>query len=82
MSRWPERERKGEQMGELSKSDAEAKRNRYTETLKKIKKNVREDFEEMDFENAFQRRKMEKTIAKMEKKYDECIKLLADMSFE
>jgi len=69
-------------MGELSRSDAEAKRSRYSETLKRIKKNVREDFEEMDFENAFQRRKMEKAVEKMEKKYDECIQLLAGMGFE
>ena len=69
-------------MGELSRSDAEAKRSRYSETLKRIKKNVREDFGEMDFENAFQRKKMEKTIEKMEKKYDECIQLLERMSFE
>lgn len=69
-------------MGELSRSDAEAKRSRYSETLKRIKKNVREDFREMDFENAFQRKKMEKTIEKMEKKYDECIQLLERMSFE
>lgn len=69
-------------MGELSKSDAEAKRSRYSETLKKIKENVREDFKEMDFKNAIQRKNMEKVIEKMEKKYDECIQLLTGMTFE
>lgn len=69
-------------MGELSKSDAEAKRSRYSEILEKIKENVREDFKEMDFKNAIQRKNMEKAIEKMEKKYDECIQLLTGMKFE
>ena len=69
-------------MGELSKSDAESKKSMYIESLKKLKKEVREDFTEMDFENADQRTEMEKQIEIMERAYDDGVKLLESMSFE
>ena len=69
-------------MGELSKSDAESKKSMYIESLKKLKKEVREDFTEMDFENADQRTEIEKQIEIMERAYDDGVKLLESMSFE
>ena len=69
-------------MGELSKSDAESKKSMYVESLKKLKKEVREDFTEMDFENADQRTEVEKQIEIMERAYDDGVKLLESMSFE
>ena len=68
-------------MGELSKSDAESKKSMYIESLKNLKKEVREDFTEMDFENADQRTEVEKQIEIMESAYDDGVKLLESMSF-
>ncbi len=73
---------KGETNGELSKSDAESKKSSYIESLKNLKKEVREDFTEMDFENADQRTEVEKQIEIMESAYDDGVKLLESMSFE
>ena len=69
-------------MGELSKSDAESKKSSYIESLKNLKKEVREDFTEMDFENAGRMWRMEKQIEIMERAYDDGVKLLESMSFE
>ena len=69
-------------MGELSKSDAESKKSSYIESLKKLKKEVREDFTEMEVEKADQRTEVEKQIEIMESAYDDGVKLLESMSFE
>ena len=42
-------------MGELSTSDANAKRSKYVSHLKKLVKAINEDYSEMDFENAKQK---------------------------
>ena len=69
-------------MGQLSKSDARSFRDDLVSYFGKCKKDVRENFTEMDFENADKRTKMEEYISNMEKKYDGLIKELNDMSFE
>lgn len=46
------------------------------------KKDVREDFEEMDFENAQERTMMESCIESMEDVYDGLVRMLEGMSFE
>lgn len=69
-------------MGELSKADAEKKRNKYISQITKIKGYVREDFEEMDFENAQERTMMENCIESMESIYNSMIGMLAGMNFE
>ena len=69
-------------MGQLSKSDASSFRDDLVSYFGKCTKDVRENFTEMDFENADKRTKMEEYISNMEKKYDGLIKELNDMSFE
>lgn len=69
-------------MGELSKSDAEYKRSRYIERLNDLKGDIREDFEEMDFENADQRDVMEGYIELIEAEYESLISLLDNLTFE
>lgn len=68
-------------MGELSKKDAEAKRDKYVELLAEAKEDVREDFEEMDFENAVQRNQMEEYIEDIETVFGNLISSLNDMEF-
>jgi len=69
-------------MGELSKADAEKKKNKYISKIQDIKSKVREDFEEMDFKNAKERTKMEGYIKSMEEEYTGLINVLNGMSFE
>ena len=69
-------------MGELSKKDAEKKRDDYVDDLAKLKEDIREDFEEMDFVNADQRDVMETYIEDIESEYDALITMLNNMSFE
>lgn len=69
-------------MGELSKKDAEKKRDDYVDDLAKLKEDIREDFEEMDFVNADQRDAMETYIEDIESEYDALITMLNNMSFE
>lgn len=69
-------------MGELSKNDAEKKRDSYMDDLIKLKGYIREDFEEMDFTNANQRDVMEGYIELIESEYDSFISILHAMSFE
>ncbi len=69
-------------MGELKKSSAESKRGDYVEDLQSAKKKVRENFDEMDFQNAVQRDQIEDAIAGIEAELDAMIKTLNDMSFE
>lgn len=69
-------------MGELSKNDAEKKRDSYMDDLIKLKGYIREDFEEMDFANANQRDVMEGYIELIESEYDSFISILHAMSFE
>ena len=69
-------------MGQLSQSDANSFRNELVSYLGRCKKDVRENFTEMDFENADKRTKMEEHISNMEKKYDGLINELNSMSFE
>lgn len=68
-------------MGELSKSDAEARRSKYVSVLQKQKQNVRENFEEMDFENAVQQNIMESHIKEIEMEFDGLITTLQSMQF-
>lgn len=69
-------------MGELSKADAEKKRSSYITIIESVKKSVREDFEEMDFENAEERTLMEGYIKDMEEEYDGLVRTLDRMTFE
>lgn len=69
-------------MGELSKADAEKKRSSYITIIESVKKSVREDFEEMDFENAEERTLMEGYIKDMEEEYDGLVRTLDGMTFE
>lgn len=73
---------KGVNMGELSKYDAENKRNEFVEILSDIKKSVRENFEEMDFVNAIERNVMETYIESMEQEYENIISELNEICFE
>lgn len=68
-------------MGELSKQDAERKRDSYKEHFRRMKSRVREDFEEMDFENADQRNHMEGHVSSIESIIDGLIKELDAMTF-
>lgn len=69
-------------MGELSKADAEAKKQKYISIISDVKSDVREDFEEMDFENAVERTNMEAYIKSMEEEYDGLLRTLEGMRFE
>lgn len=69
-------------MGELSKADAEKRRSRYISRIQDVKNKVREDFEEMDFENAKERTEMEKWIESMEEEYAGMIQRLNGLSFK
>lgn len=69
-------------MGELSKRDAEKKQDAYIRHLSKLKERVREEFIEMDFENADKRDEMERKVERLESEYKELISKLESMSFE
>lgn len=69
-------------MGELSKSDAEKRRNNYVTEITKVRNYILEDFEEMDFQNADQRDAMEKHIENLEAEYNSLITTLNNMTFE
>ncbi|WP_458459684.1 hypothetical protein [Pseudobutyrivibrio sp.] len=69
-------------MGQLSQSDANSFRNELVSYLERCKKDVRENFTEMDFENADKRKQMETHISNMERKYSGLINELNGMSFE
>ncbi|CBK73064.1 hypothetical protein CIY_00740 [Butyrivibrio fibrisolvens 16/4] len=69
-------------MGQLSAGDAASYREKLANYLKKCKSQVRENFNEMDFENADKRTQMETHIVSMENKYDSIINELNNMSFE
>ena len=69
-------------MGQLSAGDAANYREKLANYLRKCKSQVRENFEEMDFENADKRTKMEEYISNMEMKYDSLISELNGMCFE
>ena len=69
-------------MGELAQEDASRVRDSFIEYFQKSKSGVRENFEEMDFENADKRTQMEQNIINMEMKYDSLINELRNMSFE
>lgn len=68
-------------MGELSKRDAEEKRENYISKLRQLKTYVREDFTEMDFENADQRDVIEGHIEEIEGYFDGLISSLENMQF-
>lgn len=69
-------------MGELSKNDAERKREQYQDQLNKMKSKVRENFEEMDFENADQRNFMENHVEAIESVFNGLIMELGAITFE
>ena len=69
-------------MGQLSQSDASSFRNTLVSYFESCKADVRENFEEMDFENADKRTKMEEYISNIEMKYDSLISELNGMCFE
>lgn len=68
-------------MGELSKKDAEKKRDRYASIIVKIQENVREDFNEMDFQNAVQRNTMGGYVEDLQRELAKLIVALNDISF-
>lgn len=68
-------------MGELSKRDAEAKRADYISKLTQLKAYARENFTEMDFENADQRDVIEGHIEEIEGYFDGLISSLENMQF-
>ena len=68
-------------MGELSKQDAERKRDSYKDHFRRMKSRVQEDFEEMDFENADQRNHMESHVNGIVDIIDGLIKELDGMTF-
>lgn len=69
-------------MGELKKGDAEYKRDSYVTKLESVKRKVREDFSEMDFENAKQRDTMEIAVIDIETELGNMINTLNGMTFE
>ena len=69
-------------MGQLSQGDAISFRDELVDYFTKCKSDVRENFEEMDFENADKRTMVEEYISNMEGKYDSLISELNNMSFE
>ncbi len=69
-------------MGELSSSDASARREGYIARLEKVKKDVREDLTEMDFENALQRDRMERYVESIEEELTGLVRLLDGLTFE
>ena len=68
-------------MGEMSKADAERKRNSFRSKIEEAKKQVRENFDEMDFENARERTVMEGYIQEMEGEFAALIGTLDGMTF-
>lgn len=69
-------------MGELGRNDAEMKREKYLKKLEKTGRYVREDFEEMDFENARERDRMEEHVERIEEKLSLLARALGEMEFE
>ena len=69
-------------MGEMSKADAERKRKSFRSKIEEAKKQVRENFEEMDFENAKERTEMEGYIQEMEREFGSLLGELDAMTFE
>lgn len=69
-------------MGQLSSSDAESFKYDLISYFRRCKADVRENFDEMDFDNADKKTEMEKSIVNMENRYDSLINQLSNMSFE
>lgn len=69
-------------MAELSARDANAKRTFFEKTLSEAKKQIRENFEEMDFENVDKRDAMEQCIETMEQACNQLLEQLSYMSFQ
>lgn len=69
-------------MSELSKADAEIKRKAFLSKMEKVKKEIGENFAEMDFENAVERTKMEGYVKEMEEECSRMIGRLEEMTFE
>ncbi len=68
-------------MGELSKNDAEKKRDKYASIIVKIQEKVREDFDEMDFQNAVQKNTMGGYVEDLQRELAKLIVALNDISF-
>ena len=69
-------------MGQLSQADASSFRNELVTYFTGLKSDVRENFNEMDFENADKRTQMGVYISNMESKFDDLIRDLNNLSFE
>lgn len=68
-------------MGELSNQDADIKRENYIDSLRRMKQAVRENFDDMDFENANKRNELENLIISIEDSIQRRISTLNSMRF-
>lgn len=69
-------------MGELSRADACAKREKYKQIFTEIMKMADKEFSDMDFENADKRTEIQEHIEKIKSECDVRIKELDSFSFE
>lgn len=69
-------------MAELSARDGYLKTVNFVQQIIAVKKQIRENFEEMDFENADKRETMEQQVETMERLCSELIGELSGMSFQ
>ena len=68
-------------MGELSNHDADIKRENYIDSLRRMKQAVRENFDDMDFENANKRNEVENIMISIEDSIQRRISTLNSMRF-
>lgn len=69
-------------MGELSRTDACAKRDRYKQVFTEIMETADKEFSDMDFENADKRTQIEMHIMAIKIQCGKKIKELDSLSFE
>lgn len=69
-------------MGELSRADACAKRDRYKQIFTEIKTMAEKEFSDMDFENADKRTEMKEHIDAIKSECDARMAELDGFSFE
>ena len=68
-------------MGELSNHYADIKRENYIDSLRRMKQAVRENFDDMDFENANKRNEVENIMISIEDSIQRRISTLNSMRF-
>ncbi|MCR5195466.1 MAG: hypothetical protein K6D38_04055 [Pseudobutyrivibrio sp.] len=69
-------------MGQLSSGDASRFKSDLVSCFQYKKADIRENFNEMDFENADKETKMEEYISSIETKFDSMINVLNSIGFE